>query len=119
VLVSQGSAYDLYLTRTLKSAEILRDAKALTVVDVFSKSGYEVAAGVKQQLEAGAITNPGHRLLPGRFMVIEQAMGLPATRNSEAIEYLSAFIEKAKSSGKVADCLARHHIKGVSVAPLN
>jgi polar amino acid transport system substrate-binding protein len=52
-------------------------------------------------------------------MVIEQAMGLPATRNSEAIEYLSAFIEKAKSSGKVADCLARHHIKGVSVAPLN
>ena len=119
VLVSQGSAYDLYLTRTLKSAEILRDAKALTVVDVFSKGGYEVAAGVKQQLEAGAITNPGHRLLPGRFMVIEQAMGLPATRNSEAIEYLSAFIEKAKSRGKVAECLVHHNIKGVSVAPLN
>jgi polar amino acid transport system substrate-binding protein len=117
-LVSQGSAYDLFLTRTLKSAEILRDAKALTVVDVFAKGGYEVAAGVKQQLEAGAIANPGHRLLPGRFMVIEQAMGLPATRPSEAIEYLSAFIENAKSSGKVADYLVHHNIKGASVAPV-
>ena len=118
VLVSQGSAYDLFLTRTLKSAEILRDAKALTVVDVFAKGGYEVAAGVKQQLEAGAITNPGHRLLPGRFMVIEQAMGLPATRPTEAGEYLSAFIENAKSSGKVADYLVHHGIQGASVAPL-
>jgi polar amino acid transport system substrate-binding protein len=52
-------------------------------------------------------------------MVIEQAMGLPATRSSEAIKYLSAFIEKAKSSGKVAECLAHHNLKGVSVAPLN
>ena len=117
VLVSQGSAYDLFLTRTLKSAEILRDAKALTVVDVFAKGGYEVAAGVKQQLEAGAIANPGHRLLPGRFMVIEQAMGLPATRPSEASKYLSTFIENAKSIGKVADYLVHHGIQGASVAP--
>jgi len=117
VLVSQGSAYDLYLSRTLKSAEILRDAKALTVVDVFAKGGYEVAAGVKQQLEAGALVHPGHRLLPGRFMVIEQAMGLPATRPYEAGEYLGAFVEKAKASGQVAEYLTRHQIKGASVAP--
>ena len=117
VLVSQGSAYDLYLTRTLKSAEILRDAKALTVVDVFAKGGYEVAAGVKQQLEAGALLHPGHRLLPGRFMVIEQAMGLPATRDSRAYNYLTAFVEKAKSSGNIAKYLTLHQIKGASVAP--
>ena len=117
VLVSHGSAYDLYLSRTLKSAQILRDAKALTVVDVFAKGGYEVAAGVKQQLEAGAQVHTGHRLLPGRFMVIEQAMGLPATRDAHAINYLSAFIEKVKANGQVAQCLERHQIRGASVAP--
>ena len=117
VLVSHGSAYDLYLSRTLKSAQILRDAKALTVVDVFAKGGYEVAAGVKQQLEAGAQVHTGHRLLPGRFMVIEQAMGLPATRDAHAINYLSAFIEKVKANGHVAQCLERHQIRGASVAP--
>ena len=117
VLVSQGSAYDLYLTRTLKSAEILRDANALTVVEVFARGGYEVAAGVKQQLQAGALMHQGHRLLPGRFMVIEQAMGLPATRHYEAGEFLGAFVEKAKSSGKVAEYLVHHGIQGASVAP--
>jgi len=117
VLVSQGSAYDLFLSRSLKFAHILRDAKALTVVDVFAKGGYEVAAGVKQQLEAGALVHPGHRLLPGRFMVIEQAMGLPATRDAHALAYLGAFVEKAKASGQVADYLNRHQIKGASVAP--
>lgn len=117
VLVSKGSAYDLYLSRTLKLAEVDRSATAHTVVDIFARGRYDVAAGVKQQLEKGALANPDHRLLPGRFMVIEQAMGLPASRGTAAAEILRVFVEEAKSGGLLAASLARHNIHGASVAP--
>jgi polar amino acid transport system substrate-binding protein len=116
VLVSKGSAYDLYLTRELKSAQVLRDAAPSTVVETFARGGYEVAAGVRQQLEAEAARHPGHRLLPGRFMVIEQAMGLPAGRGDAASGFLAGFVEEMKESGFVAACLLRHGVKGAIVA---
>lgn len=117
VLVSGGSAYDLYLTRTLQAATLARDAQAQTVVDVFARGGYDVAAGVRQQLEAGAARHPGHRLLPGRFMVIEQAMGLPATRPAAALAALRAFVEEVKQGGFLAASMARHGITGAGIAP--
>ena len=76
-----------------------------------------MAAGAKQQLEADAKRFPGHRLLPGRFMVIQQAMGLPKGRGEPARAALAQFVEAMKASGFVADALARHGIKGASVAP--
>jgi polar amino acid transport system substrate-binding protein len=87
-------------------------------VDVFLQGAYEVAAGVRQQLEADALKHPGLRLLPGRFMVIQQAMGVPKGRGAEAVRVLSEFVEEMKSSGFVADAMVRHHIMGASVAPL-
>src|SRR5205085_7416335 len=80
VMVGRGSAYDLYLGRELKAAQLLRAPTSPKVVDEFLAAGADVAAGVRQQLEADAARLPGLRLLPGRFMVIEQAMGLPASR---------------------------------------
>ncbi len=77
----------------------------------------EVAAGVKQQLQADAQRLPGVRLLPGRFMVIHQAMGMPAQRNAQAREHLNAFVEEAKQSGWVAEAFVRHQIQGAAVAP--
>jgi polar amino acid transport system substrate-binding protein len=56
-------------------------------------------------------------MLPGRFMVIQQAMGLPKSRGEEAAALLGEFVEDVKSSGFVADALARHGIEGASVAP--
>lgn len=117
VVVGKGSAYDLYLTRTLKNATILRSPTSPTVVDFFLKEGAEVAAGVKQQLEANAAQVGGLRLLNERFMVIQQAMGVPKSRGAEAAAFLAAFVEKMKASGFVAEALARHQIKGASVAP--
>jgi extracellular solute-binding protein family 3 len=76
-----------------------------------------VAAGVRQQLEADAARVPGLRLLPGRFMVIEQAMGLPRSRSARAEALLRSFVEHAKASGEVAAALQRNHVQGVSVAP--
>ena len=117
VTVGSGSAYDLYLTRSLKAAQIVRALSSPKVVDTFLANGNEVAAGVKQQLEADAKRIPGLRLLPGRFMVIEQAMGLPKTRGTAAQACLADFVEVMKSSGFVADSLARHRIEGAAVAP--
>jgi polar amino acid transport system substrate-binding protein len=117
VVVGKGSAYDLFLTRELKQAEILRAPTSPTVVATFLESGAEVAAGVKQQLEADAAKAGGVRLLDQRFMVIQQAMGVPKSRGREAAALLEQFVEEMKASGFVADALQRHGIKGASVAP--
>ena len=117
VMVGKGSAYDLYLTRALKAAEIVRAPTSPAVVDAFVAERADVAAGVKQQLESDASRLDGLRLLPGRFMVIEQAMGVPADRGDAVVAALRAFVEAAKASGLVADSLARHGIRGAAVAP--
>jgi polar amino acid transport system substrate-binding protein len=116
VVVGKGSAYDLYLTRELKEAEIVRAPTSPAVVDHFLQCGAEVAAGVRQQLQADAARVGGVRLLPGRFMVIQQAMGVPKDR-AEVATGLRAFVEEVKAGGFVAQALERHGIQGASVAP--
>jgi len=117
VMVGKGSAYDLYLTRELKAATILRAPTSPAVVDAFIAENADVAAGVKQQLETDASRLGGLRLLPGRFMVIEQAMGIPTDRGETAQAELRAFVEQAKSSGAVARSLQRHGVSGAVIAP--
>ena len=117
IVVGQGSAYDLFLSREIKAAHILRAPSSPAVVDYFLEQGAEVAAGVKQQLEADAQRLGGLRLLPGRFMVIRQAMGCPRGRGEAAAAVLAAYVEEMKSSGFVAQALARHGIQGAAVAP--
>jgi polar amino acid transport system substrate-binding protein len=117
VMVGKGSAYDLYLTRELKQAQILRAPTSPRVVEEFLAQGADVAAGVRQQLEADAAIHAGLRLLPGRFMVIEQAMGMPRSRCPLAAQFLAEFVEDMKRTGFVADALRRHGIQGARVAP--
>jgi len=117
VVVGKGSAYDLFLTRTLKNAQIVRAASSPAVVETFLREGAEVAAGVRQQLESDAGRAGGLRLLNERFMVIQQAMGTPKSRGAEAPAFLARFVEDMKATGFVAASLARHGIAGASVAP--
>lgn len=117
VVVGKGSAYDLFLTRELKHAEILRAPSSPTVVATFQSENADVAAGVKQQLQADAHRLAGLRLLDGHFMVIRQAMGLPRSRGPQAATALHAFVEEMKASGAVAAAMARHGVAGASVAP--
>ncbi len=117
VVVGKGSAYDLYLTRNLRHAQIVRAPSSPAVVETFIAEHAEVAAGVKQQLEADAARLGGLRLLPGRFMVIRQAMGVPKRRGPAAAAYLAAFVEEMKAGGFVAEALRRHGIEGASLAP--
>lgn len=116
VVVGRGSAYDLFLTRELKAATLVRAPTSPAVTDMFLAERLDVAAGVRQQLEADARRVGGVRLLPGRFMVIEQAMGVPKGRKA-ARAWLSTFIEDMKASGFVDASLKRHGIEGAGVAP--
>ncbi len=116
VVVGAGSAYDLYLTREIKNAQIVRAPTSPAVTDMMLAQSFEVAAGVKQQLEADAKRIPGLRLLDGRFMVINQAMATPKGRAAGA-RYLAEFIEEMKASGFVANALTRHGIAGAAIAP--
>jgi len=117
VVVGKGSAYDLYLSRALQHAQIERAPTSPAVVDFFISVGADVAAGVKQQLELDVRRLAGLRVLPGRFMIIQQAMGVPVAR-PRAIEALRHFVERMKATGFVAEALQRHNIDGATVAPL-
>ena len=116
IAVGAGSAYDLYLSRELKHAQLVRAPTSPVVVDTMVAQKLDVAAGVKQQLEADAKRVPAVRLLDGRFMVIEQAMATPKGRAAGA-RYLAGFVEEMKASGFVAAALARHGIAGATIAP--
>lgn len=117
IAVGKGSAYDLFLSREIKQATLVHFASSQAVVDGFQSQGLEVAAGVKQQLEADAKRVPGLRMLPGRFMEIRQAIGATRGRGEAAVNYLYEFIEELKASGFVAAALKRHGIEGAGVAP--
>jgi polar amino acid transport system substrate-binding protein len=118
VVVGNGSAYDLYLTRELKHAEVVRAQTSPQVVETMVEQQLEVAAGVRQQLEGDSEQREGLRMLEGRFMVINQAMGTPKGRGSAGGEYLRRFVEAMKASGFVATALKRHAIEGAAVASL-
>ena len=116
IAVGKGSAYDLFLSRQLKHAKIVYAPTSPAVTDLFIAQKLEVAAGVKQQLEADARRLPGLRLLEGRFMVINQAMATPKGRDAGA-RYLNEFVESVKASGFVTESLARNRVEGATLAP--
>jgi polar amino acid transport system substrate-binding protein len=118
IAVGRGSAYDLYLTRTLKDAQLVRAATGggRAMIDLFFAEKLEVAAGVKQPLVAYAKTDPNVRVMDGRFMEIQQAMGTPKGREAAA-KYLRGFVEEMKASGFVAEALKRSNQPDAAVAP--
>ena len=117
IVVGKGSAYDLFLTRHITHAQIERAPSSQAVVSTFLKDGFEVAAGVRQQLEADTRDVQGVRMLNERFMVIRQAMGVPKERGPQAALYLRTFVEEMKARGFVKDSMTKHGIQGAGVAP--
>ncbi|WP_093400841.1 ABC transporter substrate-binding protein [Sphingomonas sp. OK281] len=113
--VGEGSAYDLFLSRTLKQATIERAPTSPAVVEYFLDNNCDVAAGVRQQLEADAARTTGLRILPERFMTIRQAMAVMPSRGQDAIRFLEAFVEQKKTSGFVLRSLHHNDVQGASV----
>ncbi len=116
VAVGNKSAYDLYLARTLKHAQLVRAPTSQASVELFLSDKLDAAAGVRQPLMQFAASRPDLRVLDGRFMAIEQAMGTPR-RNGAAARYLQTFIEDMKASGFIAEALARSGQRDAMVAP--
>jgi polar amino acid transport system substrate-binding protein len=117
IAVGRGAAYDLYLTRTLKDATLVRaeGGGGSALIEAFVTEKLEAAAGVRQALEAYAKTHPEVMVMQDKFMEIRQAMGAPKGRTAGA-KYLSAFVEDMKTSGFVADALKRSN-QSATVAP--
>jgi polar amino acid transport system substrate-binding protein len=116
VAVGRGSAYDLFLTRALRRAALVRAETSAGALDLFLADHLEVAAGVRQPLVAFARAHAGLRVMDGRFMAIEQAMGTPRGREAGA-RGLDAFVADAIASGLVARALAASGQGDVTVAP--
>jgi polar amino acid transport system substrate-binding protein len=117
ISVGENSAYDLYLTRTLKHAKLLRTpGGCCSNIDLFRNDKLDAVAGVKQPLVAYARQHADVRVMERSFQEIRQAMGTPKGRPA-ATAYLRAFIEDVKASGFVADALKRSNQPDAQVAP--
>jgi polar amino acid transport system substrate-binding protein len=117
IAVGLGSAYDLYLTRTVKNATVVRApvGGARAMIEMFVNDKLEAAAGVKPSLVAYADDHPEMRVMDGHFMQIRQAIGTPKGRIAGAA-YLRAFVEEVKASGFVAEAIKRSN-QSAAVAP--
>jgi polar amino acid transport system substrate-binding protein len=103
--VKEGSAYDLFLTRTLSHATVIRSA--IEGTEAFVTGNLEAAAGVREPMTEFVATHPGYRLIEGRFMEIPQAVGTANTKRGETTRFLHDLVEELKASGFVADALRR------------
>jgi polar amino acid transport system substrate-binding protein len=108
--------YELFLTRHLKLAQLVRAPSAQAAFELLASGKVDALAGLTQALSGLADRLPGSRLLEGRFMAVQQAIGVPAARHAGLV-YLQAVVEDAKASGLVARAIATTGARGVSVAP--
>lgn len=107
IAVNPKSAYDLFLSRNLKHARIVRPATAPESFELLTRREVDAVAGVRTALVTASRTIPGARVMKGRFMTIPQAAGLPKGR-PQALRFLREFIESVKASGFIAAALKRH-----------
>src|SRR5436305_5982896 len=117
ISVGENSAYDLYLTRTLKHASLLRTAGGCCKnIELFVAEKLDAAAGVRQPLNDYAKDRPDVRVMEKAFQQIRQAMGTPKGRTAAAA-YLRTFIEEMKASGFVAGARKRSNQPDAQVPP--
>jgi len=109
------SAYELYLSRSLQHAQLVREQGAENTFKRFVEDHLDALAGLRPRLVTDQEALPGSRLLDGRFTAVQQAAGTPKGR-PEGARYLHAFIEDIKATGLVARTIEKHHIRGLTVA---
>jgi len=116
IAVAARSAYDLYLSRSIKNAELVHATGLDASYELFVREKLDALAGLRPRLVKDVLNLPGARVLEGRFTAVQQAVGTPKARVAAAA-FLAAFIEEAKASGLVARLIERHGVQGVNVAP--
>ncbi|HLY23620.1 MAG TPA: transporter substrate-binding domain-containing protein [bacterium] len=116
IAVSGKSAYDLFLSRTLKRAALVRAEGIEASVALFEEEKLEALACLTPRLIAAAAALPGSRVLDGRVTGVQQSIGTPGGRAGAGAEFLGAFVDEAKGSGLVARLIEKHGVRGVTVA---
>jgi polar amino acid transport system substrate-binding protein len=116
IAVAGRSAYGLWLDRNIKHAELVRTDSLGSATEQFVRGRLDALAGLKPGLLADLDKLPGARILDGKFMSVQQAIGT-AKKNTAGAAYLRDFVEEAKASGLVARLIERHKVRGLSVAP--
>lgn len=117
IAVTARSAYDLWLERNIKRAELVRASGLDGAFQLFVDKKLDALAGLRPRLLADVEKLPGARILDGQFTAVQQAVGT-ASGNKAGAAFLRGFVEEAKASGLVARLIERHHVRGLSVAPL-
>jgi polar amino acid transport system substrate-binding protein len=110
------SAYDLFLTRTIKNAQLVQVAGSRAAEQHFVREKLDVMAGLKPALLELAPTLPGSRILDGNFTVVRHTVCVPKGRDAAAA-YLRDLVEDVKASGLVTEWIRKSGVKGLSVAP--
>ena len=116
IAVSARSAYDLWLEANIKHATLVRAEGLGASFDLFVAEKLDVLAGLRPRLITDVTKLPGARILDGQFAAVQQAVGT-AKGNASALAFLQSFVAEAKSSGLIAELIARHKVQGLSVAP--
>ncbi|MBI1774597.1 MAG: ABC transporter substrate-binding protein [Proteobacteria bacterium] len=116
IAVASRSAYDLFLTRNLAHAELVRAPSLEAATKLFVAERLDALAGLKPGLMADIGKLPGARILDGRFTAVQQAIGT-VKANEKGAAFLRRFVEEAKASGLVQRLIERHQVRGLAVAP--
>lgn len=116
IAVTAKGGNDLFLTRTLRNATLVRTPTPEAAFNLFVADKLEAYANLKPALLASAEKFPGSRVVEGRYTVIGYSAGVPKGRDASA-KYLSEFIEDAKASGLVAKSIEKNSVRGLTVAP--
>ncbi|MGZ5174635.1 MAG: ABC transporter substrate-binding protein [Burkholderiales bacterium] len=116
VAVPTKSAYELYLTLSLKHAKLVHEKGADNAFKRFLDDKLDALAGLKPRLVTDRDNLPGSRILDGRFTAVQQAVGTPKGRNNGA-RYLREFVEEIKAAGVVARAIESNGVRGLTVAP--
>ena len=117
IAVSEASAYDLFLSRTLEHARLVRAQGIEGSYRLFVAEKLDALAGLKPRLVADAERLPGSRVLEGQATGVQQSIGTPRGRGEAAGKYLREFVEETKASGLIARLIEAHGVRGVTVAP--
>jgi polar amino acid transport system substrate-binding protein len=117
ISVTGRSAYGLWLENNIKHATLVRTDTLDSSFDKFVADKLDVLAGLRPRLIDDVTKLPGARILDGQFSAVQQAIGTPK-KNSAAAPWLAAVVEECKGSGFVQGLIDKHHVKGLSVAPL-
>jgi polar amino acid transport system substrate-binding protein len=110
------AAYELFLSRSLKWAQLVRAESSEAAVALLASGQVDALAGLTQGLLSTMAQVRGSRMLEGKFFAVRQAIGVPRGRDAGA-QYLRGFVEEAKASGLVARAIEKTGFRGVSVAP--